>query len=266
MSREPSWSADDVLRAADAWVWVPEDAERFTTADLDVVAYPPHFAMPTQVLRSSAARPTQELVEQAREVSRAWGRSELFWRVTPASPQGLEEVLVAKGGVLTEETAILAIDTTEGVPDLAVPAEFTVRRVDDEQSLRACEEIAAAAFGSDPPPEERYPAALACLASDWELGTGFRSVVYLGGDPVATGGCTIAGPVARLWGAGSHAEFRGRGAYRAVLDHRLKVAREFGATLGLVKGRVDTSGPILLRAGFTSYGVERCFRIPVRAG
>lgn len=93
MSREPSWSADDVLRAADAWVWVPEDAERFTTADLDVVAYPPHFAMPTQVLRSSAARPTQELVEQAREVSRGWGRSELFWWVTPGSPQGLEEVL-----------------------------------------------------------------------------------------------------------------------------------------------------------------------------
>ena len=32
--------------------------------------------------------------------------------------------------------------------------------------------------------------------------------------------------------------------------------------LALVKGRVETSGPILRRAGFTAYGDERCYRWP----
>jgi hypothetical protein len=30
-----------------------------------------------------------------------------------------------------------------------------------------------------------------------------------------------------------------------------------------VKGRADTSGPILLRAGFAEYDEERCFWLPV---
>jgi hypothetical protein len=48
-----------------------------------------------------------------------------------------------------------------------------------------------------------------------------------------------------------------------VLLHRITTARSLGATLALVNGRVQTSGPILRRAGFTAYGTERCYRIPV---
>ena len=54
-----------------------------------------------------------------------------------------------------------------------------------------------------------------------------------------------------------------RGSYRAVLAERLRLARDHGATLALVKGRVLISGPILLRAGFADYGEERCFWLPV---
>ncbi len=50
---------------------------------------------------------------------------------------------------------------------------------------------------------------------------------------------------------------------RAVLAERLRLARDHGATLALVKGRVLTSGPILLRAGFADYGEERCYWLPV---
>ncbi len=50
-----------------------------------------------------------------------------------------------------------------------------------------------------------------------------------------------------------------RGAYRAVLAERLRLARAHGAALALTKGRVETSCPILLRAGFTDYGEERCY-------
>jgi hypothetical protein len=49
----------------------------------------------------------------------------------------------------------------------------------------------------------------------------------------------------------------GRGGERR---HRRALAR-YGDTL--VKGRVETSGPILLRAGFAVYSEERCFWLPV---
>ena len=43
----------------------------------------------------------------------------------------------------------------------------------------------------------------------------------------------------------------------------LELARAHGATLALVKGRVETSGPILLRSGFAAYREERCYWLPV---
>jgi len=48
-----------------------------------------------------------------------------------------------------------------------------------------------------------------------------------------------------------------------LIDAVQVLAREHGATLALVKGRVLTSGPILLRVGFADYGEERCYWLPV---
>jgi hypothetical protein len=33
--------------------------------------------------------------------------------------------------------------------------------------------------------------------------------------------------------------------------------------MALVKGRVETSGPILRRAGFVAHGQERSYRVPL---
>ena len=85
----------------------------------------------------------------------------------------------------------------------------------------------------------------------------------MGGEPVSTGGCTLAGDVAQLWGAITLPASRGYGAYRAVLAERLRLAREHGATLVMVKGRSLPSAPILFRAGFTDYGEQRCYWLPV---
>ena len=83
------------------------------------------------------------------------------------------------------------------------------------------------------------------------------------GEPASSGGCTLDGEVAKLWGAVTLPEFRRRGGYRAVLAERLRLARDHGATLALVKGRVETSAPILARAGFTDYGEERCYWLSI---
>jgi GNAT superfamily N-acetyltransferase len=84
-----------------------------------------------------------------------------------------------------------------------------------------------------------------------------------GGQPVSTGGCTLRGEVAHLWGAVTLREHRRRGCYRAVLAERLRLAQAHGATLALVKGRPETSGPILLRAGFADCDTERCFWLSI---
>jgi predicted acetyltransferase len=86
-------------------------------------------------------------------------------------------------------------------------------------------------------------------------------VAYVDGEPACSGGCTVVDEVARLWGAATRPHVRGRGAYRALLAERLRRAAQLGATVGLVKGVVDTSGPILRRLGFTGYGYERRYRL-----
>ena len=80
---------------------------------------------------------------------------------------------------------------------------------------------------------------------------------------VSSGGCTLHGEIAQLWGAVTLREYRRRGAYRAVLAERLRLAHARGVTLALVKGRVETSGPILLRSGFALYSQERCYWLPL---
>jgi len=88
-------------------------------------------------------------------------------------------------------------------------------------------------------------------------GEGARVLARLDGHPVSTGGFTLVGEYARLWGAATIPAARGRGAYRAVLAERMRCAAEMGATTALVKGRIATSAPILERLGFRRFGEER---------
>jgi hypothetical protein len=48
-----------------------------------------------------------------------------------------------------------------------------------------------------------------------------------------------------------------------VLAERLRLAQAHGAALALVKGRPQTSAPILLRAGFADCDTERCFWLSI---
>lgn len=261
------WTTERVLQAAHEWVWIPDDAVRETSADLDVVGYPSYFAMPTQVMRTSSELPFDQLLARARDLAGAWNRDALFWWVRADSrPTDLEDQLLAHGASLVEETDILAIDLlgiSAEQPALAAVSidQLLVQRVSDERTVRDAEMIAAIAFETVPTPESRLPDILTDVEQTWYERTGFRSVAYLDDQPVATGGCTLVGEVARLWGAGVLPQHHGQGAYRSVLLHRLKLARLLGASLALTKGRTNTSGPILRRAGFTRYGVERCYRL-----
>ena len=67
----------------------------------------------------------------------------------------------------------------------------------------------------------------------------------------------------RLWGGSVREEARGLGVYRALLDARLRYGRDHGATMALVEGHIQTSGPILPGAGFEQYGEERSYLVPL---
>ena len=130
----------------------------------------------------------------------------------------------------------------------------------DLDTLRELDRIDLEVFGGTPQSEERLAATATELAEDSSTP---RFVAYLDGEPVGSAGCTLAGEVVRLWGGACLPAVRGRGVYRALLDHRLRVGADAGCRMALVKGRVETSAPILRRAGFAVYGEERAYRVTV---
>lgn len=80
---------------------------------------------------------------------------------------------------------------------------------------------------------------------------------------IATAGAEVAGETVRLWGAGTLADHRRRGAYGALVVERCRHAHALGATLALTKANAVSSAPILLRAGFRPVARERRYAFKI---
>ena len=251
------WDAEAVLAASNEWSWVPEGAPHVETGEYLVVAFPDYFLNPTSVRIFGSERDAGELVDEIVDVARGWGRGRLWWRLSEFTrPTTLEPLLLTRGAAVEERMDVLALPLDD-LPDLDVPDDIQVRRVVDEPTLRDDYVVGHDAFGGEEPSREQVEMGLAEIRGGLADDTVGRFVSYVDGRPAGSGGWTLAGPVCRLWGGSTHSELRGRGAYRAVLDARLRTARAVGATLALTHGVVDTSSPILRRAGFARYGEER---------
>lgn len=253
---------DEVVRAATDWVWYPPEAGVVATDRYLLVLFPDHFGDRLQVVRTGApadAALVPEVLERARRMEGADDLRHLTWWVRLDAPRGLEVLLQARGQ--REETlSVLARPCDVDLPDLSVPPDVEVRPVVDSASARDAFGVEAAVFGGRVP----GPAVLAATAETGRSGrddVDKRVVAYLDGEPVGIGGITVVDGVARLWGGAVMPHARGRGVYRALLDARLRRAAALGARTGLVKGRVETSAPVLRRAGFTAYGEERSYRL-----
>ena len=261
-ARSPVWDAAAVLAASNAWSWAPDFARRVMTDEYLVVAFPESFLTPTSARVLDSERDPVALVDEVHDVARALGRDRLWWTVSDTThPTGLEEELARRGGQVVERTDVLALDLAAGMPDFAVPADVTVRRVTDRDDVRDALLVSQSAFGGSDPDDEE----VALNLEEVERGLGDAStgrvLASVGGRPASTGGWTLLGPVCRLWGAGTYPDLRGRGGYRAVLDARVRIAAGAGATLALTHGRVDTSSPVLRRVGFRRYGEQRCLLV-----
>lgn len=258
-------TAERVARASAAWSWYPDDATVLSTDDLLLVRWPDYVGSAPSLVSIAPQAPVEAALDQVSAQTRAWGHGHALVWVRLDAPAGLEDALRARGGRLHETVDVFALDLAGGPPDLAVPADVEVRWQLDEATTRDHWAVAIEAFGEGtvPGPDDVRRMSQQTAADHGE-GRGGCAVGYLDGRPSGSGGLTMADDhVVRLWSGGVVPAARGRGVYRAVLAARLAYAVERGATMALVKGRVETSGPILRRTGFTAYGQERCYEVPV---
>lgn len=252
--------ADLVAHESAAWVWYPDDAEVVDIAELVLVRWPAYFGSPPSLMRFTSSDGV-EAFHTVLEQARSWGAETLLVWVRLDAPAGFEEFLLTRGGVLHETVDVFALDLAGGASVDAPDVEVRWR---EPATSRDFAEVGVAAFEEGEVPDEATLRRLGEEArADRLAGRGAQVIAYADGRPVGAAGLTMADTTARLWGAGVTPGARGRGIYRALLKARLGYAVEHGARLALVKGRVQTSAPILRRCGFDAYGQERAYLLPV---
>jgi len=263
-----SWTPRRVLEAAAASQWCPDGAIEELTDDYRLIRYPDWALDPAfpaaQVTWSRSERTAAEVIGEVAGRVRLWGRPGVAWWVSSATlPPDTEAALRAAGGKQIDAVQILARELNGDDVGWPGPGDVSVELVADERTFRAASMVVVRGWGRKEPSRAVLAREYAEAITDLAAWSSFRVLASVRGEPAAVGGCTLRGEVAHLWGGVTVREYRRRGAYRAVLAERLRLARAHGATLALVKGRAETSGPILLRSGFLAYSEERCYWLPV---
>jgi hypothetical protein len=257
-------TAESVAAASAAWVWVPDNATIAQTDEYTIFRMPDYFEFPLFVNTFKPAGPLGEAVGRVLGAARSHGLPEVRWPVRLEDPAGLAAELEARGGRVELVLDVLARDLSGGRPALRPPeAAVTIRWATDFETARDGSAVQVAAFGGTLPPDDRIEVNAGRDTATVPAGEGGMLVAYVAGAPAGAGGVTLADGVARLWGGAVVPALRGLGVYRAVLDARLAYAVTNGATMALVRGRADTSGPILRRVGFAAFGQEPHYTVPL---
>jgi GNAT superfamily N-acetyltransferase len=235
------------------------------TEEYLVVRYPSWWEQPLQLVRFEPQRPVDEVLDEALEQARGLTDGivpRLDCWVRLGAPDGLEQALLARGGTLDETLDVLALDLSGFDPTSVEPSrDVELRWTDDLDVLLDAADLNVSVFGGSTPARDELESELPGEVLKHRTGGGGSVVAYREGRPVGTGGITVAGGDARLWGGAVLPEARGNGIYRAVLAARLQYGIHHGARLAIVKGRVETSAPILRRVGFTAHGRERSYLV-----
>lgn len=254
-----TWTRERILDENARWVWVPEGADEVRSEEYHLIAYPPHFVVPTQVAWCRSERPSAEVVGEVLDTVRGWERPDVsFWVDDRTRPTDLVRLLEERGAARVESVEVLALGLDGALQELAPGIE--VRQVLDAATLGDADLVSREVWGDAERPEGEDAALVARLA---DPGSGdVRMVAYVDGEPACAGGMTLAGDVARMWGGATRPHLRGRGAYRSLLGARMQLARERGATVAMVRGITTTSAPILRALGFECHGVQHRYQLP----
>jgi len=251
---------DDILRASAAWVWFPRGCEQ-EDSELQLVRYPARFGGGVRASQVDSALDAAAVLDHAIARTRAWGETSLrFWTNASDSPD-LENELRRRGAEHIDTVAVLARPVEDD--PVEVPAGVTAEVVRTLDQVREVDAVNVPVWDQQPLDEAGMREELAEVSAALDADEGARVLARIDGAAVSTGGCTVVDGFVRLWGAATLPEARGRGAYRAVLAERMRYSAELGAKTALVKGRISTSAPILLRAGFEHLGDERGYALEV---
>jgi len=260
-----SLSADKVIAASNAWVWIPDNASTEATPEYLLVRFPDYFDHPLELLRFNPAEASgaglAKAVETVLDRARQFGLPDLYWWQKLDGPPEVADLLLGRGATVDETLDVLAVDLRQGPPELLPPVKE--RWATELATHRDGTQVGVTVFGGSMPPEERLAEEAKRDGATVKAGDGGMVVAYVDGAPVGSAGIAMADGVARLWGGAVIESARGQGVYRAVLGARLGYGAGRGATMGLVKGRVNTSAPILRQAGFAVYGQETSYRVPL---
>ncbi len=251
-----------LLRVAADWVWQPHDAVR---VDSDGIRLQVWRGEATVLETTGYEDAPSVLVARAVSTAQDAGASALVWALHPLTHVvGLAEALTARGATVVEELDVSVRDLSPNDATPSMPPDVTVSRIDSPQALSDAYMVDHLVFGFSLPDAQFRRDDIAALRKEVAAGAArsdFRYVARIGGEAVGSAGMTLDASVAKLWGGAVLPAYRRRGVYRAMLSGRLAQGVERGATTALVKGRVNTSAPILKSAGFTTKGRETHYRI-----
>lgn len=255
---DEAWDEQAILRAFEEWVWCPADSEVIDTGEFRLTFWPSAWGGAAHVERVGSTRATGELIEEVRGLVRSRGVANVVWSLSPVSrPADLADRLVDLGATVRSECALLSRPVPAGGElDVGRTPGVTVHPVVDVERLTDFRRIGAAVFEQPLPDHETTAAEAARIDPDDP--TGCRFVAYVDGTAAGTGAVGFVEPgAAALFGGATLPALRRRGAHRAVLAARARWAHAHGAAVLLVKGRLSTSAPTFVRAGFTAHGQHR---------
>jgi len=189
-------------------------------------------------------RDPASVVAEVHDLYAGAGRRAITWEVSSGStPAGLLEQLHGFGMETHEPASMLALACTVE-PSSGDPLGITVARVESDAQFQQVREVFEQGDGWSP-------------GDEWLRGPGFvtRYLALIDGQPVATADITWLDDerAVFLGGALTMPEFRGRGAYRALVHERWREAGRRGRDV-LVTQSEQTSQPVLKRLGFEVVG------------
>ncbi|MFW0796922.1 GNAT family N-acetyltransferase [Gordonia sp. CPCC 205515] len=203
------------------------------------------------------------VLDETRKIVASHGATTVRITVGPGTFNDLsDDDLTACHAEIVNVLDIDALELTGSTLDtMSTPSDIDVIEVavDDPIGLDEFSRVSLEAWGFPPP-------VLDDLDNDVENDSGATTpglfVARIDGVGVATAGYALVDGVARMWGAATLPDFRGRGVYRALIAARLRDARARGATLAIVHAE-RTSSPILQHLGFRKYGERHLTRLSV---
>lgn len=189
-----NWSVADVVQSSAAWVspWFPPGSVH---VDLGWLEFYVAGGAATVMRVVPGDMTAAELVGRVLGELRGRHVAEAFWAVGPGySPQGTGQALLGLGASVNRTIDICARPLEVPVPDWQLPGEVTVRPVRAREDVACYERVSCAGWGYPPPSDADVDRAFAGLAPGYFVGCWNET-------PAGAGGYTLAGPVARLWGA-----------------------------------------------------------------